>query len=56
MINPEGLVDLFATDFMSVVFRILYYGIQCIFVVQRPENHRNKSGGVLTHVSKSRPL
>ena len=39
-------VDLVATEFTSVVFRILHYrNSLCIRVVQNSENHRNESGG-----------
>ena len=39
-------VDLVATEFTSVVFRILHYrNFQGVRVVQNPENHRNESGG-----------
>ena len=35
-----------ATEFTSVVFRILHYGnFLCFRVVQNIENHRNESGG-----------
>ena len=45
--HPTPLaVDSVATEFTSVVFRILHYrNSQCIRVVQNPENHRNESGG-----------
>ena len=40
------VVDLVATEFTSVVFRILHYrNPRCCRVVQNPENHRNESGG-----------
>jgi len=39
-------VGLFATEFTSVVFRILHYQEFCsLRVVQNPENHRNESDG-----------
>ena len=39
-------VEKVATEFTSLVFRILHYGnSQCFRVVQNPENHRNESGG-----------
>ena len=44
----QQAIDLDATEFTSVVFRILHYrSFQCFRVVQNPENHRNESGGGL---------
>jgi len=43
--TPQA-VDSVATEFTSVVFRILHYrNFQYFRVVQNPENHRNESGG-----------
>jgi len=42
----EQAVGLVATEFTSVVFRILHYrNSQCCRLVQNPQNHRNESGG-----------
>ena len=46
LMPEERAVDLVATEFTSVVFRILHYrNAQRFRVVQNPENHRNESGG-----------